>query len=196
MIEQGLLSEIRSLDEISTANRNDRSSSPQTAESKIDYTSGYKEFHEYLSAPERSEKAYNAAVERMKVSTRQYAKRQVSWIRNKLLPAVNTANSEEIVTPTYLLDATALGDHWNRSVRDVAVQITEDFLINRELPNPFSLSDNANKMMKIDERAIDPASVLDARKKRICQICTPHPERPFMVEEGREWEAHCKTSRP
>lgn len=44
----------------------------------------------------------------MKQSTRRYAKRQVSWIRNKLLPAVNavnTTNSESIV-PTYLLDAT------------------------------------------------------------------------------------------
>lgn len=69
-------------------------------------TSGYKEFHDYLSAPEPSDKAFNAAVERMKISTRQYAKRQVSWIRNKLLPAMYAANAEEIVTPTFLLDAT------------------------------------------------------------------------------------------
>ncbi len=50
----------------------------------------------------------------MKISTRQYAKRQVSWIRNKLLPAAFATNNvarqdaekgREVV-PAYLLDAT------------------------------------------------------------------------------------------
>ncbi|KAG6892050.1 hypothetical protein C0992_002114 [Termitomyces sp. T32_za158] len=67
---------------------------------------GYKEFHDYLSAPQPSAAMFDAAVEHMKLSTRQYAKRQVSWIRNKLLPAVHTANTEELLAPTYLLDAT------------------------------------------------------------------------------------------
>lgn len=67
---------------------------------------GYKEFHHYLSSPEPSDKAFQDAVDHMKLSTRQYAKRQISWIRNKLLPAVNTANVKESVSPTYLLDAT------------------------------------------------------------------------------------------
>jgi len=67
---------------------------------------GYKEFDSYLSSPEPSEKAFKAAVEHMKLSTRQYSRRQISWIRNKLLPAVYAINSEETVTPTYLLDAT------------------------------------------------------------------------------------------
>jgi hypothetical protein len=54
-------------------------------------------------------------VEGTKVATRQYAKRQVSWIRNKLLPAVRAVNEvnrrdstddAHDVLPTYLLDAT------------------------------------------------------------------------------------------
>lgn len=28
----------------------------------------------------------------MKLSTRQYAKKQVKWIRNRLIPAINAAN--------------------------------------------------------------------------------------------------------
>lgn len=44
----------------------------------------------------------------MKLSTRQYAKKQISWMRNKLLPAVLQANAEELTTPLYLLDATGL----------------------------------------------------------------------------------------
>ncbi|KAG5637862.1 hypothetical protein H0H81_002901 [Sphagnurus paluster] len=104
MIEQGLVSEIRALRKIA---ENDRG-----CEANADYTLGiyqsigYKEFHDYLSAPEPSDKTFSIAVEHMKISTRQYAKRQVSWIRNKLLPAIYIANKEETVTPTYLLDAT------------------------------------------------------------------------------------------
>jgi tRNA dimethylallyltransferase len=71
---------------------------------------GYKEFHDYLASPERSDKEFRDAVQNMKQSTRQYAKRQLSWIRNKLLPATYAANASaqetELVTPTYLLDAT------------------------------------------------------------------------------------------
>jgi len=72
--------------------------------------SGYKEFNEYLASPQRSEKAFNDAVSYMKQTTRKYAKGQVSWLRNKLLPVVHAANVESqetgLVTPTYLLDAT------------------------------------------------------------------------------------------
>jgi tRNA dimethylallyltransferase len=67
---------------------------------------GYKEFHGYLTAPSQTETAFNEAVENMKLSTRQYAKRQISWIRNKLLPAINATNAEGTTVPTYLLDAT------------------------------------------------------------------------------------------
>lgn len=64
-------------------------------------------------SPEKT-KVYAAAVERMKLSTRQYAKKQVSWLRNKLLPAANSANAVSKsdgglpAVPTYLLDATGL----------------------------------------------------------------------------------------
>ena len=63
--------------------------------------------------PEK-QKVYAAAVERMKLSTRQYAKKQVSWLRNKLLPAANSANAASKdagdlpVIPAYLLDATGM----------------------------------------------------------------------------------------
>jgi tRNA dimethylallyltransferase len=43
----------------------------------------------------------------MKTSTWQYGKRQISWLRNKLIPAVNAANVEEILVPLYLMDATS-----------------------------------------------------------------------------------------
>lgn len=65
-----------------------------------------------MSAPEPSDTAFQEAVEEMKLGTRRYAKRQVTWIRNKLLPAVGAANAashaegETPMVSTYLLDAT------------------------------------------------------------------------------------------
>jgi tRNA dimethylallyltransferase len=72
---------------------------------------GFKEFRQYLSEASPSDKTFATAVEDMKLSTRRYAKRQVAWIRNKLLPAFRYLN--ELTGPSrhtgshiYVLDAT------------------------------------------------------------------------------------------
>ena len=85
------------------------SSSSQRAPLTLSIRAGFKEFAPYLSlahsapspssssssAPEpgtdaspAQRAAFDNAVRTMKTSTRQYAKRQVKWIRGKLLPAV------------------------------------------------------------------------------------------------------------
>ncbi|EPQ54855.1 tRNA isopentenyltransferase [Gloeophyllum trabeum ATCC 11539] len=103
MIKQGLLDEIKELQAIATAG---------TSSNSVDYTLGiyqsigYKEFHHYLNSPNPSVDAFEAAVDRMKLSTRQYAHRQVRWIRNKLLPAIYAAQStDKSCVSVYLLDA-------------------------------------------------------------------------------------------
>ena len=67
---------------------------------------GYREFCGYLESP--SDASYAEALARMKTSTWQYAKRQISWIRNKLIPAINAVNDDELFLPLYLMDATGL----------------------------------------------------------------------------------------
>jgi len=135
----------------------------------------------------------------MKIGTRQYAKRQISWIRNKLLPVVEAANAisrasdRSAVAPTYLLDATVLGAAWNTHVREIAERVTQDFIGGQELPDPLSLSDAARTMLTILNRPTDPTAVLQARRKVTCPICTFNPEQPVMLEEGREWAAHVGT---
>jgi tRNA A37 N6-isopentenylltransferase MiaA len=100
--------------------------SPLSNKSGNSCIKGYKEFDEYLAAIENGEKdsailksLKEQSVERMKVATRRYAKRQVQWIRNKLLPTIwNTQDTiKELTIPSislspsksieiYLLDAT------------------------------------------------------------------------------------------
>ena len=92
--------------------------------------SGYKEFRDYLSASEPSETAFRLAVEQTKLGTRRYAKRQVAWIRNKLLPVANSANTEsqaecgEPIVPTDLLDATGMHHLSHPCQRDSRVPVS------------------------------------------------------------------------
>jgi len=130
----------------------------------------------------------------MKRSTRKYAKRQVSWIKNKLIPAVlkvNEGSSVGQITPFYLLDATEL-DVWGDNVLRVADTITRDFLDQRSLPNPMGLSSTARTQLVAPEKSVRPSDVLARRRKVVCPICSLDPDRPVMIEDGEEWELHQK----
>ncbi|KAI0822648.1 tRNA isopentenyltransferase [Trametes gibbosa] len=204
MIEQGLLDEIRTLRAIASIDTVASERQSTDVARRMDYTLGiyqaigYKEFHNYLSAQEPSEGAFKEAVEQMKLGTRRYAKRQVTWIRNKLLPAVNAANAESQVesnapvVPTYLLDATELGDAWKANVLDVASRITSKFLEEESLPDPITVSATAAFMLSICDKATDPVAVLVANQRRACEICTTDLDQPVMVD-GAQWDIHLRS---
>jgi len=93
-----------------------RNAGPSTYFFEYLFGVGYKEFRDYLasSTPHSPEgqKLFATAVDAMKLSTQQYAKRQVGWLRNKFIPAARTANVAAQDTgaagaiSTFLLDAT------------------------------------------------------------------------------------------
>jgi tRNA dimethylallyltransferase len=111
-------------------------------------TAGYKEFSVYLDAIEKDErdfvdeeKLFRAALAEMQLGTRQYARRQIKWIRNKLIPAVHEQSGDVCV---YLLNATGEGNlsriclrsrpgadgdsdlsGWNEEVKEMAVDLTQ-----------------------------------------------------------------------
>lgn len=81
-----------------------------TSEYALNLPIGFKEFREFLSLPSGSQEVFDKAVENMKQSTRKYAKRQVTWLRNKLLPAIDNVNRHSgnkiPMASMYILDAT------------------------------------------------------------------------------------------
>ncbi|KAF8136139.1 tRNA isopentenyltransferase [Boletus edulis] len=187
MIKQDLLDEIRSLRKIASlpqaainCSSVDVKDEPDSPASDPDYTVGiyqcigFKEFHEFLSLSNGpgSQEAFKKAVENMKQSTRKYAKRQISWLRNKLLPAIHI-----------------LGDQWTSNVLSPAESITKSFLREEELPPPASLSSVASAMFANKNKSVHPSDVLKARKKIVCQVCTTDPRRPVMIDE-QHWDAH------
>ncbi|CEQ42808.1 SPOSA6832_04660, partial [Sporobolomyces salmonicolor] len=117
MIERGLLLEIDELWQIAHA----LDAQPTNYSKGIYQSIGYKEFEPYLSARHRDpsrtlenhdelRRVFDMGVENMKTSTRQYAKRQVKWIKSKLLPAVRKLEDQSDVT-VVLLDASAAALH-------------------------------------------------------------------------------------
>ncbi|GAA5891416.1 hypothetical protein JCM6882_004687 [Rhodosporidiobolus microsporus] len=192
MIQRGLLSEIDELWQVANA-----PSAEATNYSKGIYQAiGYKEFEPYLSLRHRDpsltletdptlRKLFDQGVESMKVSTRQYAKRQVKWIKSKLLPAVRKLEDQGEVT-VVLLDASDLS-RWKEDVRDKAVDLLNDFLDGRPLPDASTLSPAAATNLSA------PAPLSSSAHTKVpCPICTRDPDRPVMVEEWR-WDEHTKT---
>ncbi|KAF8271953.1 tRNA isopentenyltransferase [Lactarius quietus] len=194
MLRNNLLDDVRKLRSLVLPLKDSPASSTIDLTVGIYQSIGFREFHKYLSDPSPSEKKYQEAVEEMKIANRQYAKRQTSWIRNKLLPAVHASQAAEEgkSAEVYLLDATE-SEKWTLAVRDLAISLMEAFLKCEPLPDPPSLSPAAKTLLSVPIRATDPTAVLSARQKVICPVCTTDESKPVMIEEGREWEAHARS---
>ncbi|EIM82541.1 tRNA isopentenyltransferase [Stereum hirsutum FP-91666 SS1] len=160
---------------------------------------------------------FDVAVEEMKLSTRKYAKRQVSWIRNKLLPAVFAAGDDgggancggeaddgggeadegerRVQMRAYVLDATDVDEKWTPNVLDTASNIMHTFLAEKytSLPDPVSLSETAARLLAVAHKPTNPTSLLTAHQKHTCPTCTLSPSRPIMIESGKEWDVHVRT---
>ncbi|KAI6118714.1 tRNA isopentenyltransferase [Pisolithus croceorrhizus] len=199
MIKNGLVQEIRELYEHA---RTSFDLEPGCDEHENHFTVGlfqsigYKEFYKFISDPDVSEGGFADAVEQTKHSTREYAKRQVAGLWNKLLPAIHRVAAEcrgkSPVAALYLLDATVLGESWISNVYQPARTIMNAFLNEEELPDPTTLSPLAQTMLTSVTKALSPSVVLEARRKVVCPLCTKDPSQPVMVECA-EWEAHQRT---
>ncbi|KAF9897544.1 hypothetical protein BX616_005388 [Lobosporangium transversale] len=139
--------------------------------------------------------------ETMKTRTRQYAKRQVLWIRNKLLPLCREKDVK-----LFLLDATSL-DTWKENVENVAVKIAKDFFAGNSLPAPESLNSYAKEMLTV-QRDLDVVAALESWEKRECTICTEmqrimhdkyapqgsvEPIPPVIIHGPTSWEQHLRS---
>lgn len=188
MISSGLILEVQSmfsyLQEIESGGREvDRTSGIWAA-------IGYKQFLPYLLASQATdadsniptdtkklEKLKLEGVERIKIETRQCARRQIKWIRNALLRALEEGHLDKTL---YLLNATdsfgPLSD-----VKAVARDITGMFLRGENLPLPKTISDMAEQMLVTNETGNIYA--------RYCNFC----DKTLMT--GAQWTGHVKSKK-
>jgi tRNA dimethylallyltransferase len=182
MMEAGLLDEVKAMEnflanQLRTGKTVDRSRG-------VWVSIGWKEFEKYLLAlkaesaiREDLERLYNESVEQTQSATRQYAKRQVRWIRLKLMPALSDGSA---LDKLFLLDGSDV-TQWAETVSNPARNITEKFLAGEELPLPHETSAAANEFL-----APKKATELIRRE---CEMCNT------VVVTEDQWEAHLKSRR-
>jgi tRNA dimethylallyltransferase len=187
MVEAGLMDEVTSLDTMLQQKLN---SGLQVDLSRGIWASiGWKEFEPYLHALREGEASqkqlntlYDESLFRMKAATRQYAKRQLRWIRLKLMPELIKRDALERL---FLMDGTDVSS-WANSVSDPAIRITEDFLLGNSLPNPSELSPLAKEFLDYEE-SLEQVQSKDRWVPRTCDICHT------IVMTEKEWQVHFTT---
>ncbi|UZJ54744.1 hypothetical protein CBS101457_004064 [Exobasidium rhododendri] len=223
MIDNGLLREIVEL----------RAIVSKRGESKTDYTRGifqaigYKEFDSYLEhlesrrggigvanaatsllRPSPDDKVGNSlftqAVEDMKISTRQFAKRQVGWVRNMLLPELNKRHNRHV--HFYSLDTTDL-EQWQGNVRSKSIGLLDrEWERERNEQNAKGecdaqallerlefVSDELSKCPR-EAEANGAADAVGADEEKLfttCHVCTKDNSKPCMILNSK-WDLHCK----
>ncbi|KAI8097317.1 tRNA isopentenyltransferase [Halteromyces radiatus] len=157
---------------------------------------GYKEFDPYFTALETNStdqdglsKIREECTERMKAATRRYAKRQVQWIRNKLLPTVWNSQKSDVMV--YLLDAGDLKE-WDTNVRQKAIEITKAFQADEELPVPQDLSETAKTMLTRNHIQDTQTRIL-TWKNHTCPVCKTDKGDQVILYGDIEWEQHRKS---
>lgn len=172
MISYGLLDEVESMYD----SMQDQARRGQAVEQSrgIWVAIGFKELLPYIISNRCSEKLRREGIECTKIANRQYAKRQVRWIKFKLQRAIHAAGVSENL---FLLDATNLAQ-W-RGVENQAKDIAAAFLHGGALPTPQSLSDAAKEMLVMTKE--------ESKSARYCEAC----EKTLMSE--REWLKHLKS---
>ncbi|XP_074640510.1 tRNA dimethylallyltransferase-like [Tubulanus polymorphus] len=173
MIEKGLLNE---LTEFHHKYNRDRLQHNQDAdyETGIFQSIGFKEFHPYLMLDDQGRQTYDGqqlledGIERLKLVTRRYSKKQQRWIKNRFLKRPGPG-----VPSVYGLDSTD-PVNWTERVNTPACNVLQAIL-NGDVP------------------AISPLSCDEDRDEPDYNICTVCEGRVFVTKY--QWQAHMKSRR-
>ncbi|KAI9810976.1 MAG: hypothetical protein M1827_005707 [Pycnora praestabilis] len=187
MMLDGLLSEVEVLDTILKKTLKNGRAIDRTR--GIWVSIGFKEFESYMTAlkSDTLDEKHLASlkmdgIEQTQAATRQYAKRQVRWIRTKLIHALLSAGAQDAM---FLLDGSELTE-WHDAIEQPAMQIANAFLEGWELPNPSTLSTAAAQML-VPKRDYDFSDRRDLWMRKTCEVCGV----TSVVEQ--DWMRHIKS---
>lgn len=187
MIDGGLLDEVNTLYDFRS--QKDKSDEPVDVSRGIWVSIGFKEFAGYCAAvkdgspAEVCESLKKIAIERTQAATRQYAKRQLRWIRYKLLNAMARIDAKDGV---YLLDGSELPS-WEVTVQEPALDITSKFLEGAALPQSRAISDVASDMLV--PKGEDLSHSRHRWQQQMCKHCR------VTAVTVEDWEKHIKSNR-
>lgn len=187
MVCSGLLDEVRTMDDFLHAQEAVGETIDRTR--GIWVSIGYKEFEDYQKALRSGSvssselaKLKQDGIESTQAATRQYAKRQVRWIRIKLLNALLKAKSSDT---TFLLDGSDI-NNWHKTVAEPGVELARQFLEEEQLPDPTTVSHAAKEMLT--PKSEDLSQRPDLWEKQVCEACDG-----VVCVTPATWETHLKS---
>lgn len=177
MLETGAMQEIKELYDYFQKNQY----TMEQCENGVWQVIGFKEFLPWLMNEEKSAKIEDG-IERMKIRTRQYAKKQVKWIRKMLIPDVNGE--------VYVLDASDLSK-WNDKVLVRSMNIAEQFFEDKPIQDlhvPERLDGILNTGKTQDKSQRD-------WQQYVCAICRDQNDKSLIAIGEANWQIHLKSRR-
>ncbi|CCE63901.1 hypothetical protein TPHA_0G00650 [Tetrapisispora phaffii CBS 4417] len=154
--------------------------SSETCENGVWQVIGFKEFLPWLL--KQPDAVLDECIERMKIRTRQYAKKQVKWIKKMLIPDING--------DIYILDATDL-TKWDSNVGLRSDCITSQFLndVNINVDRaPDTLKTLLNEANTILPKNNDFTNYT-------CDVCKDQNNKSLVAIGKRNWDIHIKGRR-
>ncbi|WBW70861.1 tRNA isopentenyltransferase Tit1 [Schizosaccharomyces osmophilus] len=182
MLQHGLLDEIQTM-----KSSIDKSGFTPDPTRGIWQCIGFKEFEPWFH--NSSQETFQACLEKMKVSTKQYAKYQKKWILNRLLPL---CVSEQKLRPSSILFSIANTtnlQNWNKEVTR-SCDIFSCFFNDQTLPamseEEHRVSEKAEKVLQIQDK--DTIST-----KFTCDVCLDKTGRSFVSIGKDAWQTHLQS---
>ncbi|GMM32331.1 tRNA dimethylallyltransferase [Martiniozyma asiatica (nom. inval.)] len=167
---------------------------------------GFKEFLPYLKenptcstgSPPINNKLYQLCLEKMKLHTRQYARRQIKWIKNLLIPQLKEEESNASLKfgKVFVLDATNIDKaEFRDKVENRGLEIASKFMKNTWVESineiPDSLGDEKGKLIPTDKLK----SKVGEWTQQTCEICNDRKTGNPLVFVGDQWEIHLKSKK-
>lgn len=179
MLERGALQEIKQLYEYYSQNK----FTPEQCENGVWQVIGFKEFLPWLTGKtDDNTVKLEDCIERMKTRTRQYAKRQVKWIKKMLIP--------DIKGDIYLLDATDLSQ-WDTNASQRAIAISNDFISNR----PIKQERAPEALEELLSKGETTMKKLDDWTHYTCNVCRNADGKNVVAIGEKYWKIHLGSRR-
>lgn len=153
---------------------------PEQCETGVWQVIGFKEFLPWLNHEPNVK--LEECIDRMKTRTRQYAKKQVKWIRKMLIPDINGN--------IFLLDAS------NLALWDTIVSVRSNLIVEQFVKNENITEECAPERLRGLLNVKTPhAGKADAFKQHICTICQDQNGKELIAIGEDIWQIHLKSRR-
>ncbi|OBA28103.1 tRNA isopentenyltransferase [Hanseniaspora valbyensis NRRL Y-1626] len=148
---------------------------------------GFREFLPWLESGCTDKKLFEEGKTIMKTKTRQYAKKQIKWIKNTLIPDIKGENM-------FILDASDLKE-WSDNVEDRAACIAKNFLEGNDITkfnkSPERLSNLLDfSALKNLENVSNPIELKLNQDKFVCENCKDKNGKNLIIVGEDTYKLH------